>query len=95
VNDRRLLTRQEPDGQPPEPEQIRAALLRSALTWRYKKDQPGETCFLHINNVPDTMQYELHADTHCLSPADMEACLRELETVVVGAALDPAARTAV
>ena len=95
VNDRRMHDRQEPEGPPPPPGDVRAALPQSALSWGYEKDQPGERCFLHINNVPGTVQCELLADTHYVSPADMEACLRELEAVAVEAALDPAARTGV
>jgi Condensation domain len=95
VNDRRMQSRQEPGGRPPEPGQVRAALPRSALSWGYKQDHPGENCYLHINNVPDTVRYELGADTRYVSPADMEACLRAIEAVAVEAALNPAARTGV
>jgi hypothetical protein len=41
------------------------------------------------------VQYEFCADTHNVSPADMESCVRGLETVLVAAALDPAAPTGV
>ena len=80
MNDRRMHGGQEPDGQPPLPEDVRAALPQSELSWGYKRDQPGERCFLHINNVPRTVQYELLTDTHYVSPAHMEACLRKAPT---------------
>jgi hypothetical protein len=95
VNDRRMQSRQEPASQPPGPREVEAARQQSLLTWGYQKDEPGEQCFLHINNVPGTLQYELLADTHFLSPAGMEAALRGAEAVVVQAALDPSAPTGI
>jgi Condensation domain len=91
VNDRRMHSRQEPAGLAPTPDDIRAALPRSALTWGYQRDIPGEKCYLHLNDVPGTVNYELLADTRYLSPAGMEAFLRGLEAALVAAALDPAA----
>ena len=90
VNDRRMQSRQEPAGQAPTADDVRAALPRSVLTWGRQRDVPGEKCYLHLNNVPDTVNYELLADTHYLAPADMEAILRGLEAVLVEAALLPA-----
>jgi hypothetical protein len=95
VNDRRMQSRQEPTSQLPSAAQLRAALRRSTLTWGYQMDRPSEKCFLHINNVPGTVCYELRADTHALSPGDMEACLRGLEAVAVEAALNVAAPTGI
>jgi hypothetical protein len=91
VNDRRMQYRREPGDQPPDPPQVRAARPFSALTWGYQTDDPGEKCYLHINGVPDSIQFELLADTHYLSPATMEAFLREIEAVTVEAALNLAA----
>jgi hypothetical protein len=91
INDRRMLSRREPSGeQVPVAGDLRAALPRSELTWGYQKDMPSAACFLHINNVPDTLCVEINADTRYLSPADMAACLRGLEAVVVEAALGTA-----
>jgi hypothetical protein len=64
---------------------------REALTWGYQNDDPGEKGYLHINGGPDSIQFELLADTHYLSPANMEALLRGIEAVTVEAALGPAA----
>jgi hypothetical protein len=94
VNDRRMQHRHEPGDQPPGPAEVLAA-RPSALFTGYQNNDGGERCYLHINNVPDTIQYELLADTHYLSPANIEAFLRGIETVLVEAALDPAAPTAV
>jgi hypothetical protein len=88
INDRRMSSRQEPGGEPlPAPGDLRAALPHSTLSWGWRRDRPCDTCFLSINNVPGTLSCELYADTRYVSPADMEACLRGLESVVVGAAL--------
>jgi hypothetical protein len=94
VNDRRMQHRQEPGELPPGPAEVLAA-RPSKLFMGYENADGGERCYLHINNVPDTIQYELLADTHDLSPANIEAFLRGIETVIVEAALDPAAPTAV
>jgi hypothetical protein len=94
VNDRRMQHRQEPGEQPPGPAQVLAA-RPSAFTKGYENQDGGERCYLHINNAPDTIQYELLADTHDLSPASMESFLRAIEAVIVEAALDPSAPTAV
>jgi Condensation domain len=88
VNDRRALDPLEPGGDLPTPAQVRAALERSTLTWGWRKTIPGQNLFMHVNNVPDTVNYYLSANTRYLSPADMEACLRGLEAVLVEAALD-------
>jgi hypothetical protein len=94
VNDRRMQHRQEPGDQPPGPAEVLAA-RPSAFAKGYENDDGGERCYLHINNEPATIQYELLADTHDLSPANMESFLRGIEAVIVEAALDPAAPTAV
>lgn len=74
-------------------EEIHAALPLARLRWGEQIDTPDATCYLHVNSVPDTIDFTLRVDTHCLSPADLEACLREMEAVMVQAALDPAAPT--
>ena len=94
VNDRRFQG-QPAAGQPPGPADVRAALSRSTLTWGYQQDRPSERFFFHINDVPGTLSYEMCVDTHYVSPADLEACLRGLEAVAVEAALDPAAPTGI
>jgi hypothetical protein len=88
VNDRRVLMG-EPDGDLPTLAQVREALERSKLTWGWQKDVPGNRMFLHVMGVPDTADFSLSADTRYVSPADMEAFLRELETVLTDAALKP------
>jgi hypothetical protein len=91
LNDRRAVNPDQP-GDLPEPTQVRPALERSKLTWGWQKVIPGQSLYMHINNVPDTVNYELSVNTHVLSPADMEICLRGIEAVLVEAALDPPGR---
>lgn len=97
LNDRRIASRQEPDGteQPPDPAQLRDSLTQSTLTWGFRRDRPTGRCFMLIDDVPGMVFYEMVADTDYVSPADMEACVRGMETLTVAAALDPAASTGV
>jgi hypothetical protein len=94
-NDRRMTTRQETAGPVPAEAELRAALPLSVLDWGYRMDRPSERFFLHVNDAPGRIACEVCFDTHCVSPADAEACLRTLEAVAVSAAFDPAAPTGV
>ena len=95
VNDRRMQHRQEPGEQPPGPAEVLAA-RPSTLIKGYENDEDsGERCYLHINDEPDTIKYELLAETRYLSPVNIEAFLRGIEAVLMEAALDPDAPTAV
>jgi hypothetical protein len=88
-NDRRVLSREfadtisAADGRP----SLRDELTRSTLTWGDRNDMPEQKVFMNICDAPDTLCCELWADTHFVSPADMEGLLRRIETVVVNAAL--------
>jgi hypothetical protein len=59
------------------------------LRWTIRQDDPFERLFVHIDDVPDTMQITVFMDTHFVSPADAEAFLHGMEEVAVEAALDP------
>jgi hypothetical protein len=48
---------------------------------------PADPMFLYINDIPDTLCYELWADSHFVRPADMAALLRRMEAVLVDAVL--------
>jgi hypothetical protein len=69
----------------------RAGVVR----WERPMARYDHTLYFHVNDVPDTFDYLLCADTHHLSPADMEAMVRCVEDVFVHAAYDPAAPTGV
>lgn len=70
----------------PTAEQVRAAADRTTLRHVQPLDQTGERFFLHINNVPATVDIRLRVDTRHLSPADAEAVLRGMEAAVIDAA---------
>ncbi|BCB89140.1 hypothetical protein Psuf_064530 [Phytohabitans suffuscus] len=91
-NDRRLVTRDLTEAPPPsDPAEVTAALGRSRLRW-HRQDKPVERLFATINDEPDTLDYELFADTHHIAPADLESCLRGMEALAVRAAFDPSVR---
>jgi Condensation domain len=70
-----------------EPPSLRAELARSTLTWGERNDVPADPMFLYINDAPDTLCYELWADSHFVSPPDMAALMRRIEAVLVDAAV--------
>ncbi|MEV0566768.1 condensation domain-containing protein [Dactylosporangium sp. NPDC050588] len=89
-NDRRITTRAGATGPAPTPDQIREALCGGNTTfrWTIQQDDPFERLFVHIDDVPDTIQITVFMDTHFVSPGDAEAFLRGMEEVAVEAALD-------
>jgi hypothetical protein len=93
-NDRRTGVRREVTLTPTEPE-IRATLPSGDIQWRQQTERAGERFFFHVNDVDDTTEIWLPIDSHCLSPADTEAFLREFESVAVAAALNPAMMTGI
>lgn len=85
-NDRRIRHREVPAGPPPTPEQVDAALSRTAFEWKLKQDEePYERFFLHVEDVPDTVAISVVLDTHHVWPTDVESCLRGMEKVAVAA----------
>lgn len=90
-NDRRLAVLSGEAGSEegaPTPEEVRAAQARTTLRHQRQQDQPTEKLLVHINDVPDTIDITVQADTHHISPSDVEALLRGLEEVAVSAAFD-------
>jgi hypothetical protein len=95
-NDRRrthLMT--PPQDRPPTADELVAAKARGAVRWDEPMELYDHTLFFHINDVPDTFDLLMCADTHRLSPAEMEAMVRRMEDVLVNAALDPNAPVSV
>ncbi len=62
------------------------------VRWEPPMELYDHTVFFHVNDVPDTIDLLMAADTHHLSPADMETLVRRMEDVLVSAVLDPEAR---
>ena len=87
-NDRRVLDRERADTVPAADgaPSLRDELTRSTLTWGDRHDVPQQKVFLYITDAPDTLCCELWADTHFVTPADMEKLLGRMETVMVNAA---------
>jgi hypothetical protein len=70
---------------------IREALPRTVRRWGRRFDWYDGLFFLHINEADGAISYTAWADTHHLSPADLEEFVRQYEAVAVEAALDPGA----
>lgn len=88
-NDRRGASRQQETGPVLTPRQIRDALPRTTFEWILGQDSPSfEPLFVHIDDVPDTIQVTIYLDTRSVSLADGEALVRGMEAVTV-AALGP------
>jgi hypothetical protein len=88
-NDRRVLNREFADTVPAADGAplLRGELTRSTLTWGDRNDMFQPKVILNICDVPGTLCCEMWADSHFVSPPDMERLLRLIETVVVNAAL--------
>jgi hypothetical protein len=88
-NDRRVLDREFADAAPAADgaPALREELARSTLTWGDRNDMPQHKVFMYVSDAPGTLCCELWADTHFVSPAEMEGMLRRIETVLVDAAL--------
>ncbi|MGI5241038.1 condensation domain-containing protein [Dactylosporangium sp. CA-139066] len=91
LNDRRRDTRDESAGPAPSPAEIVAARPRSTVRWGVKEPTYDGTFYVHIEDVPDAVGYALWGDTHRYPPAAIERCARDMETIVVEAALDAVA----
>jgi hypothetical protein len=88
-NDARIQIGPEAIGPPPAPDELAAALDRTSLGWA-PNDQADEPFFVDVENVPDTIAWSVRFDTSYVSPGRVEAFLREMESILVSAALDPA-----
>jgi hypothetical protein len=95
INDRRRPDRDTPLDRPPTAAQINAAAGTGELRWDFTTDLPSDNFFVHVNNVPDTLDYAICSDTHHFALDDLIACLHGVEAVAVEAALDPNAVTGV
>jgi len=88
-NDRRIQIGREEIGPPPEPDELAEALTRTTLTWQ-ASGQADEPFFLNVENVPDTIAWSVYFDTGYVSPGRVESFLREMESILVRAAFEPA-----
>jgi hypothetical protein len=84
-NDRRVRHREEPNGHIPGAPEISAARGRTTLRWVRPIDGSSERFFFQVNDVPGTVDVRLSVDTRYVSPADTEAILHSMESVLVSA----------
>lgn len=95
ANDRRAGRPFEPPGEPVTAQRLKEAVEAASFRWIEKKDNAFEPLFLHIEDAPGRIALQMCGDTHHVSPAEIEALARTMETVAVEAALDPEAVTGV
>jgi hypothetical protein len=69
--------------------ELSAAQQAGVVRWERPMARYDHTLYFHVNDVPDTFDYLMCADTHHLSPVDMTAMVRCVEDVFVRAASDP------
>ncbi|PPK68370.1 condensation domain-containing protein [Actinokineospora auranticolor] len=94
-NDRRPPAREERAIVAPSAAEIEAAVGRGGHEWVRWDDVDGALLYLDVDDVPDAIRFTLTGDTHRASPDELVGLLREIETVLVAAALDPGASTGV
>lgn len=71
-------------------ETLRKAQGDTVFRWTSRRDTQVERLFVSVDDAPgDSLQIEIHLDTHFLSPADAEALAHGMEAVAVEAALAP------
>jgi hypothetical protein len=86
-NDRRRVADHDRPGPLPSAAEVRQALPRSALRLDRELERFDHRLFVHVNDVPDALDWTVCADTHHLSPAGAEALLTGMESALVEAAL--------
>jgi hypothetical protein len=89
-NDRRGLPATVPAGPPPTEASVREALADTSLLWEKRLDGFNEKLMMNFNVAPDTVSVQVTVDTGHVTPPVLTAFLRELETVAIEAAFDPA-----
>jgi condensation domain-containing protein len=82
-NDRRQVTA----GPVPTAAQVRSARPASTFRWDDKQDDERfDPLFVSVEDAPDGVAMLVCIDTHHITPADAEACLRGMEDVAVAGA---------
>jgi hypothetical protein len=79
----------------PTPEQVRAALVGSAVEWPDDPERPQTGLYLYVADAPDAVEFLLTVDLRFFTRETLEALAREMEAVTVAIALDPTAGTGV
>jgi hypothetical protein len=98
VNDQRaMVMRADDEADPGEvtAEQVRHRLAETSLTWLGPRENMHEQANILVENRPDVVSLHMMWDGWSLTNGQVEALLRGVEEVAVGAAFDPAAPTKV
>jgi hypothetical protein len=99
INDRRTRSRRVADQAAQDchvtMEQIQRVLPDSFVVWDGTLDHSPEQAFITVEDTDDGVYLQLIFDMACFTEAEVEALLREVETVAVQAAFDAAVLTRV
>ncbi|MFL6117291.1 MAG: condensation domain-containing protein [Catenulispora sp.] len=99
INDRRSPSGAGLDASGPVPtaEDFAAARAAGSFRWAGTRNDPVERLFIHIDDAPDAdaIMLSIEADTHALSPAQIQQLAGLIEEVAIQAALDPALDTGI
>ncbi|HVV18111.1 MAG TPA: condensation domain-containing protein [Pseudonocardiaceae bacterium] len=94
-NDRRTGGRDVPDGPPPTPAEIRAAVPLGSHAWEYEPDMSTRKLYLNVDDPGGAIDWVMSVDTRYFDESDTLAIVRGMETAAVDAALDPTMPTGV
>lgn len=94
-NDRRNPDRDESADPIATPEEIRAALPLSTMSWPDEIGLPRRSLYLHVDDPDGAIEFNLSVDRRFFSRPDAESVARAFEAVAVESALDPSALTAI
>jgi hypothetical protein len=90
LNDRSTY-RPSPDAPLPAAQDLRARQAETTFTWIVREDTQIERLFVHVDDGPDGLRFEIRIDTHYISPAATESFARAMEAAAIEAAAgDPA-----
>jgi hypothetical protein len=88
-NDRRRRSRPAANEPEPSPDEVRAALPLTTMRFSEQRDWFGGLLFLHVNDAPDTIDLTAWGNISSLSRAELEDQMRQFESSIVAAAMDP------
>ncbi|WP_328912013.1 MULTISPECIES: condensation domain-containing protein [unclassified Streptomyces] len=89
-NDRRFgIGVEPPDPVAPSRHELEAAQAESALRWGQPFPRYHDKLMIQVGAAMDTVELEIHADTHHVSVDEVKALMLDFEALVVGAAFDP------
>lgn len=94
-NDYRQEDRVHAGVMPPSPEEIRAALADSELSWPHEVDIPRSKLHLQLDDTAGAVELVLSADGRYFSREDLTALALAIEEVAVQAAIEPDTPTVV